>query len=666
MAGRVEQASPFPAPDDTLSEIGAGDALPILLVDDHPENLSTLEAVLAPLGYPIKRASSGEEALRLLLEYEFALILLDVRMPGLDGLETARLIKGRARTKDVPIVFLTAARDELGDMIRGYGVGAVDYVLKPVDPELLRSKVAVFAELEASRRALKRSEAFLRAAFEAAPIGKTMLDSDGRIVRSNPAFARLVGHEAAALQGVPVSSLLVEEDRATLLDALERVSHGDPDAAVADVTGIDLRLTGAAGAEVWVGLVASTIERHELSEPMALVQWVDLSARRRAERARGELLVEQAARTQAEAIAERLRRLQGFSGAIELLSLEQLLPEIALRLAELFDADTAEVRIREDGEEPVVVRAGARMQSSVSQNDDGSGSLQWQEVPLRIEGQRVGGLRLGLAEGKTLSAPERSLLYDVADRAALSIQRAELHEQEHRIAVELQRGLLPKQLPELDGVELAAHYQAAGLGAEAGGDWYDAFALPGGRLGVVVGDVAGNGIQAASAMGQLRSVTRAFALADEGAHKPGQVLTFLNRHQLALGQDELFTVVYAIIDPVSGTVSWANAGHPPTLLRRGSGETSFLEGGEGLTGIEELVYEDQELRVTAGDTLILYTDGLVERRGESLDDGLRRLEDAVLSGPAESEPLCHHVLRAVLPPESELRDDVTAVVARIA
>ena len=106
----------------------------------------------------------------MLLERDFALILLDVRMPGLDGLETARLIKGRARTKDIPIVFLTAARDELGDIIRGYGVGAVDYVLKPFDADLLRSKVAVFAELERSRRALKRSESFLRGAFEAAPI----------------------------------------------------------------------------------------------------------------------------------------------------------------------------------------------------------------------------------------------------------------------------------------------------------------------------------------------------------------------------------------------------------------------------------------------------------------------------------------------------------------
>src|SRR5205807_9610925 len=97
----------------------APDLLPILLVDDRPENLQTLTAVLEPLGFPLVAASSGGEALRLLLERDFALILLDVRMPGLDGLETARLIKGRGRSSDVPIVFLTAARADAQDISRG-------------------------------------------------------------------------------------------------------------------------------------------------------------------------------------------------------------------------------------------------------------------------------------------------------------------------------------------------------------------------------------------------------------------------------------------------------------------------------------------------------------------------------------------------------------------
>ena len=218
------------ADPEGMLDLAAVEALPILLVDDQPENLRTLEAVLDPLGYPLRTASSGHGALRMLLEQDFAMILLDVRMPGLDGFETAQLIKERTRTRDIPIVFLTAARDEVSQITRGYGVGAVDYVLKPFDPDLLRSKVSVFAELEASRRALKRSEALLSGAFEAAPIGKTVLDAEGRIVRSNPAFARLVGREPAELNGVAVVELCELEDRPALSASLEQVARAHPGA----------------------------------------------------------------------------------------------------------------------------------------------------------------------------------------------------------------------------------------------------------------------------------------------------------------------------------------------------------------------------------------------------------------------------------------------------
>ena len=193
MAGSVDsEARPNEAPQP-LVMLNAAERLPILAVDDRPENLVALEAVLAPLELEVVTATSGEEALRLLLERSFALILLDVRMPRMDGFETARMIKARERTREIPIVFLTAARDEVSAIVRGYEVGALDYLLKPFDAELLRSKVAVFAELEHRRLALKHSEALLRSAFEAAPVGKTLLDVEWRVVRANPAFARQLG-----------------------------------------------------------------------------------------------------------------------------------------------------------------------------------------------------------------------------------------------------------------------------------------------------------------------------------------------------------------------------------------------------------------------------------------------------------------------------------------
>ena len=660
------EAQPFEG-RESLTELAAGDLLPILLVDDREENLRALEAVIAPLGLPVRTATSGYEALRLLLERDYALILLDVRMPGLDGLETARLIKSRMRTRDLPIVFLTAASDDVADIVRGYGVGAVDYVLKPFDAELLRSKVAVFAELERSRRTLKRSEALLRGAFEAAPIGKTVLDSSRRIVLANPAFARLLGREPGALAGIAVLDLCHSDDRAVLTAALDRIAGQEPGVEEFSPPApphVDLRLRSSSGAERWVGVVASVIEPTELADPMLLIQWVDLSARRRAEQVRAELMLEQSARTQAEAIAERLGKLQTLADATESRSLGELLPRLAVRLAQLFSAELVEVTIEDELlDEPLVVRvAGGRVLGEEDERPRAFGAMQ--EVPLAIERLSVGTLRLWLGGGRRFTAADRSLLQDAADRAALAIRRARLQEEEHRIAVQLQRGLVPRSLPQVDGLQISAHYQPAGAVAEVGGDWYDAFALAGGRLGVVVGDVAGKGIPAASTMGQLRSVTRAYALADEGRRLPGEVLTRLNSYQTQHGEGELFTVLYAIIDPREAAVTWARAGHLPPLLRRGGGETAYVEGGDGLIGLERVQYTEIRRELGPAGLLVLYTDGLVERRGESLDQGLARLEQAAASGPDDPQQLCDHILDRLLPEEGS-HDDVTAVVVKV-
>jgi len=648
-----------------MADLTAVESLPILLVDDQPENLTTLEAVLEPLGFPLVTSTSGHGALRLLLERDFAMILLDVRMPGLDGLETARLVKERARTRDIPIVFLTASRDDVPDIMRGYRVGAVDYMLKPFDPELLRSKVLVFAELETSRRALKRSEALLSGAFEAAPIGKTVLDAEGRIIRSNPAFAKLVGRDPTELIGVLALELCENEDRPVLTGTFDEVTRFSRPTAGGERSSVDVRLVSSTGAELWVAMFASAIEATEFAEPLLLVQWVDLTVRRRAEQDRAELLLEQAARVQAESVAERLSMLQRLTSALEALTLDELLPRIATRLAELFDVDVAEVEIAGGLERPIVVRAvGGHIQTGPT-DSLGLDEDRWRQVPLVIEAANVGCLRLGLPPGRSFSATERSLLQDAADRAALAIRRAQLHEEEHRIAVELQRGLIPKSLPSVPGVSLAASYEVAGIGVQVGGDWYDAFVLPDGRLGVVVGDVTGRGIRAASAMGQLRTLTRAFALAGDGQRLPGQALTLLNRHQLALGDEQLFTIIYAIIDPEHGRISWANGGHPPPLLCASDRDCRWLEGGNGLMGVDDKLYETFERTIDPNGTVVLYTDGLVERRGESLDVGLDRLADAARTGPEEPEELRDHILAALLEPSGQRYDDVTAVVARL-
>ena len=144
----------------------------ILMVDDRPENLLALEAILGVFDHELVRASSGEDALKALLTGDFAVILLDVAMPGMDGLETAAHIKRRERTRDVPIIFLTAVHPDAEHAFRGYSAGAVDYVSKPFDPWVLRAKVAVFVDLYQKRRQLQEQAALLRGRLKEAALAE--------------------------------------------------------------------------------------------------------------------------------------------------------------------------------------------------------------------------------------------------------------------------------------------------------------------------------------------------------------------------------------------------------------------------------------------------------------------------------------------------------------
>ena len=207
------------------------DRVNILMVDDRAENLLALDAILEPLGERLVRAHSGDEALKCLLTDEFAVILLDVQMPGLNGFETAELIKSRERTRYVPIIFLTAISKDEAYVFRGYSVGAVDYMSKPFQPDVLRSKVSVFVDLYRKQQQLKRQERMLREAAirevelehraqmlaqearTAQIVGTAMdaimvLDADRRITLFNAAAERMFGWAAADATGAPIDHLI--------------------------------------------------------------------------------------------------------------------------------------------------------------------------------------------------------------------------------------------------------------------------------------------------------------------------------------------------------------------------------------------------------------------------------------------------------------------------
>jgi PAS domain S-box-containing protein len=182
------------APDAAREALPAEPA-PILLVDDRPENLLALEAILEPLGHALFRAGSGEEALRHVLTHDFAVILLDVQMPGMNGFETARMIKSRERSKFTPIIFLTAINKEDEYVFEGYSVGAVDYLFKPYNPDVLRSKVAVFVDLYLKTEQLRRQETLLRESERREMEMRHM----ARLLESEARMAEIVGSAMEAI-----------------------------------------------------------------------------------------------------------------------------------------------------------------------------------------------------------------------------------------------------------------------------------------------------------------------------------------------------------------------------------------------------------------------------------------------------------------------------------
>jgi len=216
----------------------------ILIVDDRPDNLLALEATLEPLGIEVTRAGSGPDALRHLLNEDFAVILLDVQMPGMDGYETARMIKSRARSADVPIIFLTAISRETEHQLRGYEAGAVDYLAKPFEPEVLRSKVAVFMALHQQARTIEEQNRQLAERLEERDRAQAALGRHAaELQRSNAEldrFASVVGHDL--LEPLHVLGGLLELLAARHRQALTDDGRTLVDRARARATGLTERI----------------------------------------------------------------------------------------------------------------------------------------------------------------------------------------------------------------------------------------------------------------------------------------------------------------------------------------------------------------------------------------------------------------------------------------
>ncbi|MDW4910767.1 SpoIIE family protein phosphatase [Streptomyces sp. ADMS] len=296
------------------------------------------------------------------------------------------------------------------------------------------------------------------------------------------------------------------------------------------------------------------------------------------------------------------------------------------------------------------------------------GQQAWAFLPLTASGKTFGVCVVSFDRPRRLTDEERTLLATICALVAQALDRARLYDAEYRRARELQRGLLPRELPDLPACTAAARYLPAAQGMDVGGDWYDIIPLSGGQVALVVGDVMGHGLPQAATMGRLR--TAVHTLADLEL-PPDEIMSHLNDIVGNMGEESYVTCLYALYDSITQTCSIVRAGHPPPAVVHPDGTVYFPDlTADPPLGAAEPPFETVELQVPEGSLLVLYTDGLVESSKREIDEGMRQLA-RLLKGAYEAgeqadlEHLCDTLTAGLLPAEHPSADDAALLVARL-
>ncbi|MGF0173815.1 SpoIIE family protein phosphatase [Streptomyces sp. Marseille-Q5077] len=556
-------------------------------------------------------------------------------------------------------------------------------------------------------RQVERDVALSTRTIAQAPIGLAVMDTELRYVTVNPALAQLNGIPAEEHLGRTPSELLPDPDAAEAIEAALREvlrtgdalinqrimgrTLADPD--VEHFWSISLyRLEDSAGTVLGVaGMAVDITEQHRAAveaetarRRLALI--ADASARigttlelNRTAHELAEVAVPELADVAAvdllEAVVEGRRSSLGpaESAVIRALAVKAEHDTVAL------DAADPPGQVARYGPDRLVTQcvrtAGPIMVAHVEEKDlpriarspeaavqlGRAGVHSYLAVPLIARGEVLGALDLKRTRNPLpFSEDDLLLARELAARAAVQIDNARWYQNARDTALTLQRSLLPSHPPVTGGLEVASRYQPAGASAEVGGDWFDVIPLEGGKTALVVGDVMGSGIDAATTMGRLRTATHTLASLDL---EPARLLEHLDKITEGLDHS-IATCVYVVHDPQQRQCRIANAGHlPPARLRPGH-SPQFLELPTGVPlGVGGVPFSSTTVDLEPGDRLVLYTDGLVETRQHPLDERLAALLE-LLDGPDRPlEEVCDLLLRTLHQPENS--DDVALLIARV-
>ena len=633
----------------------AGGALParVLVADDNADMREYLARLLRTAGYEVNTVTDGRAALDAVRGDAPDLVISDVMMPRLDGLGLVAAMRADARTAAVPVLLLSARAGQEAS-IEGLRAGADDYLVKPFSAAELLARARASVELA---RVRNRESQFRRTVINSLQEGFFLTDEEGTILEANQAFLALVGYN---LDGMPF-----QWPHPWVPDP-----GADPEEWTVTVQAFDnYRRDGGGrytvparhrdGHTVWLACSSASLPSPD---------------------GRGRLFVGTARDVTAERlVGQREATLAGFAAALAATGeISEMLTTAAHEIAAAVHASQVTTALWSSDDSVAitgwpryapgqgasaavmgaldVVRHQPAASVTVLAGDVGASLL---AAPL--DGVGSSAIAVEFPAGRPVGAEIRELFLVLTSHLAQVLAKARDYEQTRAVALTLQHAILaPMELPH----GFAARYTPAVPPLEVGGDWYDVIPLPGQRIGVVAGNCVGRGLPAAAIMGQLRSASRAVLLRAPG---PAEALTDLDTFASRIPGAECTSVFCAIIDPAAGTVTYSCAGHPPPVLVTAAGQYQLLDGARSLP-LALLPADWRRSQETAvlppGATLMLYTDGLVERRNQSLDKGIDAAA-VTLAERAQDHPdqIADHIMSAMTP-ATGYEDDVAVLIYR--
>ncbi|MFF5076221.1 SpoIIE family protein phosphatase [Actinoplanes sp. NPDC000266] len=621
----------------------------LLVADDNADMRDYLTRLLRSAGHAVQAVGDGQAALEAARVRQPDLIVSDVMMPRLDGLQLVAALRSDPRTAGTPVLLLSARAGQEAS-IEGLEAGADDYLVKPFSSAELLARVRANVELARLRNHHARWRTALIDSLQEAFF---VCDEDGAVIEINSTFTDILGYGPEGLPYPPVHPWW--PDRESDPDGYQLVE--DAFALLVDQTrgSYTIPVSHRDGHVLWVAASFNQVRDPDSGRRVIVGTFRDVTAEHYAVQRENALA----------ALSVRLTQAESLPGALR---------SVLQELRELWQATEVYAAVFTGDSVPAVTTTGA--------------GPRWDELPesqrqilasvrdkalLTPVAERTGGagislehpngtmaLWVELAENRPFTEQDQTLLALLAGHLGQGLHRLHQIDQQRETALALQRAILgPAQLP----AGFAVRYSPATRPLKVGGDWYDTIALPGERIGIVVGDCVGHGLGAATVMGQLRSACRALLLQNTD---PAQTLTALDRFAVQLPGAMCATVFCGVLDPVTGDLAYASAGHPPAVVTHPDGTIDLLDQGRSRplgvhnpSGRPEAHYT-----VPSRATLLLYTDGLVERRRRPLTEGIDQVAGTVQRGRGASiEDLATEVMESMAP-EGGYDDDVALLLYR--